>query len=305
MAFGLGRGLEALIPNKKPTRSNPVQPAGMLEVAIDQIKPNPHQPRKRFNVEKLDELASSIREHGILEPLVVSPDGTSGKYILIAGERRLRASELAGLKKVPVVIRITDNQEKLELALIENIQRQDLNALDEAKALRKLVREFSLSQAQVAKKVGRSRPAIANSLRLLDLPAEIQRAVLEERISEGHGRAILGAPTQAQQIELLQQIEELHLSVRQTERLAQQAAPKKHTERASIQVDPQLITLARRLGSHLGARVQIIAAPRGGRIVIEYYSTEERDRLANKITGQKEKLSSAEGELEVPRSFSV
>jgi ParB family chromosome partitioning protein len=303
MAFGLGRGLEALIPNKKPVRSAPVQPAGMLEVAIDQITPNPHQPRKRFNVEKLDELASSIKEHGILEPLVVSPEGTG--YILIAGERRLRAAELAGLKKVPVVVRATDNQEKLELALIENIQRQDLNALDEAKALRKLVRDFNLSQAEVAKQVGRSRPAIANSLRLLDLPAEIQRAVLEERISEGHARAILAAPTQAQQIELLRQIEETHLSVRQTERLARQVAPKKTVERAADPIDPQLVNVARKLSSHLGTRVQVISAPRGGRIVVEYYSTEERDRVVNKMLGQREKLSSADGEIEVPRSFSV
>jgi ParB family chromosome partitioning protein len=304
MAFGLGRGLEALIPNKKPTRSDPVQPAGMLEVAITQIKPNPHQPRKRFNVEKLDELAGSIREHGILEPLVVSPEGSG--FILIAGERRLRAAELAGLKKVPVVVRPTDNQEKLELALIENIQRQDLNALDEAKALRKLVRDFNLNQAQVAKKVGRSRPAIANSLRLLELPAEIQRAVLEERISEGHARAILGAATQAQQIELLRQIEELHLSVRQTERLARQTAPKKKTERAPEPVDASLVEAARQLSSHLGARVQVISAPRGGRIVVEYYSTEERDRLVSKMLGRQDKLSSArDGQLEVPRSFSV
>jgi ParB family chromosome partitioning protein len=285
MAFGLGKGLEALIPNKKPVRPDPVvAPVGVSEVELGKIQPNPHQPRKRFAVEHLEDLASSIRAHGILEPLVVSPSSGDG-YILVAGERRLRAAELAGLKKVPVVVRATDDREKLELALVENIQRQDLNPLEEARALRKLLRDFRLSQQAVAERVGRSRSAVANCLRLLDLAPEVQKALLEETISEGHARALLGCSSQARQLEILQQIVELHLSVRHVERMVKtMSTPLEKRSSSPSLPDPRLERDARQLGRALGTRVQLVGAPRGGRIVIEYYSEDERARLVKQLT---------------------
>ncbi len=306
MAFGLGRGLEALIPTTKPARTpRPASHAdasptnaqdarsevavslvtGTLQIAIEKITPNPHQPRKRFTPDKLEDLANSIKAHGILEPLVVSPSSVAGSYILIAGERRLRAAEMAGFATVPVVIRETDNQQKLELALVENIQRQDLNPLEEARAMRKLVAEFKLTQVQVARRLGRSAVAVSNTIRLLDLAPDVQQAVLEERISEGHARAILTCKSYTQQIELLLQVENLHLSVRQIERLASRLSKpmQKNESTAVADVDPMVEEEAKELSRHLGAKVQMVNATRGGRIVIEYYSEAERQRVVRQI----------------------
>lgn len=292
MAFGLGRGLEALIPNKsvKPVRPDPSTNTGTHELPINAIVPNPHQPRKQFKLPELEELAASIREHGILEPLVVSPGRQAGKYTLIAGERRLRAAELAGLQRVPVVVRQTDDQEKLELALIENIQRQDLNPLEEAKALRKLLRDFGLSQQQVATRVGRSRPAVANCLRLLDLTREAQQALLDERITEGHAKALL-AVSGPDQVALVKEIESGHLSVRQTEQRIREILSHKNPHHRSAKTgqahDFQAEQTARSLSRHLGAKVAV-SGNSAGKITIEYHSRAERDRLVSKITGKPE-----------------
>jgi ParB family chromosome partitioning protein len=296
MAFGLGRGLEALIPTKavKPVRRDPVAPAGVHELPLGAIVPNPFQPRKQFKLPELEELAGSIREHGILEPLVVSPAPQQGsasaqpdKYILIAGERRLRAAELAGLKNVPVVVRQTDDQAKLELALIENIQRQDLNPLEEARALRKLLRDFSLNQEQIARRVGRSRSAVANCLRLLDLSSDVQRALLNEEISEGHAKVLLALANQ-DQIAMLQEIKSQQLSVRQLEHRVRELlrTKKARTIRSGARItDPVSARISRTLSSHLGAQVRVDGVTTG-KISIAFHSSEERDRLVNKITGQ-------------------
>ncbi len=286
MAFGLGRGLEALIPNKavKPVRPDPVA-TGLMQVQLTCIVPNPHQPRKQFKLPELEELAASIKEHGILEPLVISPGRKPGQYILIAGERRLRAAEMAGLATVPVVVRQTDDQEKLELALIENIQRQDLNPLEEAKALRKLLRDFGLSQAQVAQRVGRSRPAVGNCLRLLDLAAEVQQALLNEQISEGHAKVLLGITGQ-DQIALMREIIARHLSVRQTEQRMREILLQKNPRKVvrALSKDAAAEGAARAMTQHLGAKVTIDGIT-SGKISIQYHTREERDRLVGKITG--------------------
>ena len=297
MAFGLGRGLESLIPSKPtalPRREERSVSAGKPhEVAISDLVPNPRQPRSAFPIKELEDLAQSIKTHGIIEPLVVSPGTTTGQYILVAGERRLRAAELAGLAKVPVIVRETNDREKLEIALIENIQRQDLNPLEEAKALKQLLEDFNLSQEEVARRIGRKRPTVTNSLRLLELSTKCQQALLAGRISAGHARAILACPSHSDQESLLEKVEELHLSVRQIERLASQTArnagivkaggrPSRDAQPAS----PANERAARLLGRKLGTRVQVVTAPNGGRIVIEYYSDEERERLVRAILGK-------------------
>jgi len=295
MSFGLGRGLEALIPNKKPVRPQPVAKEskgdnpGYLEVPLEKIVPNPLQPRKKFKVDKLQELSDSIKEYGLIEPLMVSPATAQGSYVLIAGERRLRAAELAGLNMIPVTIRETDDQQKLELALVENIQRQDLNPLEEARAIKKLMSQFNLSQNEAAKKVGRSRPAVANCLRLLELAAEAQKALLDDKISSGHAKALLGVSNQTKQVEVLRSVVDTNMSVRDTERLVKKILVP--TKRTTMQaetlagVDQESLTLARELSSKLGAKVNIVEAPNGGRIVVEYYSKDERDRIAEVIKG--------------------
>jgi len=288
MAFGLGRGLEALIPSKpaKPVRPDPVAATGSTELPLGAIVPNPHQPRKQFKLPELEELAASIREHGILEPLVVSPTRVPGKFTLIAGERRLRAAELAGLKTVPVVTRQTDDQEKLELALIENIQRQDLNPLEEAKALRKLSRDFRLSQQQIAARLGRPRTSVANCLRLLDLTSEVQQALLNERISEGHAKVLL-ALTGQDQIAIAKEVEAQHLSVRQTEQRVREVLSAKTSHRivrTALKHDLAAEQAARSLSRHLGAQVSV-AGSSSGKITIVYHTRDERDRLVSKMTG--------------------
>lgn len=237
--------------------------------------------------------------HGIIEPLVVSPGVAAGQFILVAGERRLRAAELAGLAKVPVVVRETDDREKLELALIENIQRQDLNPLEEARAFKQLLDDFKLSHDEVATRVGRSRPAVSNTMRLLELAPEAQRALMDGRISAGHARAMLACPDKNQQRELLGEIEELHLSVRQVERLAIQlardagvrktAGPKRDPRIPAE--DPSNVRLERALSRHLGTRVQLVTAGSGGRIVVEYTDIEERDRITGQVLGSSERTA--------------
>ncbi len=279
---GLGRGLDALIPagEKKPEQS------GILQVDIQKIKPNPHQPRKQFLVEELAELAASIREHGIIQPLVVSPSQDLETFVLIAGERRLQAAHLAGLKQVPVITRDASEQQYLELALIENIQRTDLNPLEAAEAYRQLADDFGLSHDEIAERVGKSRTAITNTLRLLRLPENIQNSILSGQITEGHARALLALPSPQSQSAVLQMILQGSLNVRQTEDLVRKYTGKKPTNTAKPVLAPEFKQIEDRLRSHLGTRVRLSHGERGGSITIHFYSDEELDGILSRIIGE-------------------
>lgn len=248
---------------------------------VSDIVPNPHQPRLRFDEEKLGELSESIREHGVLQPLIVTPL-SEGKYELIAGERRLQASKKAGLVKVPVIIREAGEQQKLELAVIENIQRHDLNPLEEAKAYARLTDEFGMTQEEVARKMGKSRSAVANVLRLLILPVEIQRAVAEGKISEGHAKALLAVENPEKQRALFELVMKSGLTVRDTERQARETSVRPHVRRSSS-LSPELASVAEKLSSALGTKVALKPTGKGGKIVVEYYSDEELGQIVSRF----------------------
>lgn len=277
----LGKGLHSLIPPKGGGATQS-KDEGVLNIEIGKIKPNPHQPRKKLNKARLQELADSIKEHGILQPLVVSKTGDN--YQLIAGQRRLEAAKIAGLSKVPVIIRDSSDREKLELALVENLQRDNLNPIERAYAFKKLIDEFNFIQEDVAKRVGKSRETVANTLRLLELPAEIQRAILENKISEGHGRVILALPNIEKQLLLFKEIVKNKLSVRQTEVLVKKIAaglPKKL--RIKSRKDPYLRDLEDKLSNALGTRVKLTRKGKKGKLTIEFFSQEELDSIIDKI----------------------
>jgi ParB family chromosome partitioning protein len=254
--------------------------AKIEEIDVTKVIPNPYQPRKTFNPEALQELADSIKEHGVIQPLVVTR--TANGYELVVGERRFRASVLAGLLKVPAIVKAElEDQTKLEVALIENIQRQELNPIEEAQAYERLIKTFNITQDEVAKKVGKSRPAITNTLRLLNLPAEIQRAVIEGKISEGHGRALLGLPGAEKQLFMYKMILEQGLNVRQVESKVREVTKARAMDAASP--DPKLIALESELRGKLGTQVKISRQGRGGRITIEFFSDEELDDIVHKM----------------------
>ncbi|HLN18669.1 MAG TPA: ParB/RepB/Spo0J family partition protein [Patescibacteria group bacterium] len=248
------------------------------EIDISLIVPNPHQPRIRFDEEKMKELAASIKEHGIIQPIIVSKN--NGGYEIIAGERRFEAAKLAGLKKVPIVLRDVTAQQKLELAIIENIQRHDLNPIEEAKAYKKLMDDFDIDQEEVATKVGKSRSAVANKLRLLNLPFDIQIGLIGEKITEGHAKAILAITDPEKQRALYDLIVKNNLTVRQTENKTKEVTVKTH--KRSV-VDPQIKQIEDDLSSKLGTKVKVQKSGGGGRIVIEYYSQEELDGILEKM----------------------
>jgi len=278
---GLGKGLDALIPTGHKTASGE---SGVTQVPIDSIQRNPRQPREKFDLEELENLAASIREHGVIQPLIVSP-GKNEIYTLIAGERRLQAARKAGLKTVPVVIRHATDQQLLELALIENVQRADLNAIEEAEAYQHLAKEFKFSHETIAARVGKSRVAVTNTLRLLEAAAPVKQALVDGRISEGHARALLALPSAKAQENLLNQVMNLDLSVRQTEALAAKLSGKKPTSRRRAGLAPDLSDIEKRLLSKLGTRVSLKHNKDGkGRITIYYYSNEELDSLLEKLT---------------------
>lgn len=284
---GLGKGLEALIPPASPSR--PAQP-GIEEVAVDQISPNPHQPRQTINQEELQELANSIAEHGLIQPLVVTQVGTT--YQLIAGERRWRASKLAGLTHVPVVVKETTPQQMLELAIVENIQRADLNPLEEAQAYAQLMEEFGLTQEAVAERVGKSRTAVANTVRLLNLPDRIKEDLAAGQISEGHARALLSLKKERDQLEVVAQIVGQGLNVRQTEvlvrrMLAREDAPKPRPPVLS----PHDKAMLERFGAKLGTKVELSRNEKDeGRLTIHFYSQEELQAIFEAILGKDEQL---------------
>ncbi len=276
---GLGRGLEALIPGEGSEQQ------GIVEVRWDEIKPNPHQPRSPIDESTLSELAASIREHGILQPLVVNRDGAGG-YILIAGERRWRAARLAGLERVPVLIKDVAPQQMLELALVENIQRADLNPLEEALAYKQLIEEFGLSQGDVARRVGKSRVAVTNTLRLLQAAPAVRQALLDGRISEGHARALLGCSDAQQQEQLLALVLQRELTVRQTEALVQHTLREPKPAAPVSRPAPDVRALEESFQKRLGTRVRLHAGPKGGRLVIYFYSDEELQSIYRHITGE-------------------
>jgi ParB family chromosome partitioning protein len=275
----LGRGLAALIP--QAVSSTP----GPADIPIDRIERNPHQPRSAFEEGALAELAASIATHGVLQPVIVTE--TLEGYRLVAGERRLRAAQLAGLERIPAVIRQASEQDQLELALVENLQRADLNAMEAARAYRQLRDLFGLTNEAIADQVGKARPTITNTLRLLDLEPEVQAAIEAGRIGEGHGRAMLGLAATAQH-QLLGLAVARGLSVRQVEELSRRmrdadgGAPRRATERP---VDAEIERVEDDLRRALGTKVRLARSRRGGRIIIEWYSDEELGRLYERLTG--------------------
>jgi ParB family chromosome partitioning protein len=260
--------------------------ARVSEVPVSQIVPNPFQPRKTFDPVQLQELADSIREHGVIQPLVVNQ--TPSGYELVVGERRFRASQLAGLTMVPVIVKSgMEDQTKLEVALIENIQRQELNPIEEAMAYDKLMKSFGMTQEQVAKKVGKSRPAVANTVRLLNLPAEIQRAVIENKISEGHARAILGLTGADRQLVLYKMIVDQGMNVRQVEAKVRELMARPRLEAAGP-ADPHTMAMESELRSKLGAQVRIEKRGTGGKITIDFFSEQELRELVERLEGGRE-----------------
>ena len=277
---GLGKGLDALIPAGQVTPSG--DGSGITHIAVDLIQRNPRQPREKFDLEELENLSASIREHGIIQPLIVSP-GKNGIYILIAGERRLQASRKAGLKTVPVVIRHATDQQLLELALIENVQRADLNPIEEAEAYQNLAKEFKMSHETIAQRVGKSRVAVTNTLRLLDASAAVKQALVDGRITEGHARAMLSLSAKAQEV-LLNQIINLDLSVRSTEVLARKYTGQKPATKKRSASSADVNDIEKRLRSSLGTKVALKHGKKGGTVTIYYYSNEELDALLDKLT---------------------
>ncbi|MEA3375153.1 MAG: ParB/RepB/Spo0J family partition protein [Chloroflexota bacterium] len=280
--IGLGKGLESLIPTAEEEGGEARQ--GVFEVPLDSVSPNPHQPRSPIREEDLRELAASIEEHGIIQPLVVTE--TVDGYQLIAGERRWRAARVAGLSKVPILVKDVASSEVLELALVENLQRSDLNPLEEAMAFQQLVEEFGLTQKQIARRVGKSRTAVANKLRLLTAARQVQEALLEERISEGHARALLGLEGAAAQEAGLETVLKRELSVRQTEQLVRRLLGRQEEEQRSTQrPSPGVRELETQFRQALSTKVSLRRKGKGGQLVIYFYSEEELAALYEHIVG--------------------
>jgi ParB family chromosome partitioning protein len=270
---GLGKGLEALIPTGP----------GVTEVDVDSIVPNPRQPRQAMDPASLEELATSIREQGLVQPLVVTQ--TDGGYQLLVGERRWRAAKLAGLDLVPVVVREVTPQQMLELALVENLQREDLNPLEAAAAYQQLVEEFGLTQLQVAEKVGKSRVTVTNTLRLLKLPAEVRNALLKGEITEGHARALLQLDSRETQLEVLQAVIRGGLNVRQAEQLVRSLTEGPKVRPAPAEKSPQVKALEDKFRQALGTKVSLTRSNRGGKLTIYFYSEEELQTIYDHIVG--------------------
>lgn len=299
---GLGRGLGALIP-QKPIAENNLQNV-VRHIPVAQIEANPKQPRKKFSSDALDELAASLREHGLIQPLVVKEIQTpyGSRYQLIAGERRWRAAQRAGMNTVPAILKGATPQQMLELALVENIQRAELNALEEAEAYQQLIHEFELTQEQVAQKVGKDRTTISNALRLLKMPDALKDAVLNETIREGHARALAQITDAKKQNALLQKVIQENLAVRQTEELVRRALANGNGQTANVKREtsngkhaspsvvrrpssPDTHSIEEDLRRALGTKVELYRSQRGGKIIIEFYSDEELETIYDKLVG--------------------
>lgn len=270
---GLGRGLGALLPSRGVE--------GLQEIPVDAILPNPRQPRKIFDSNTLQDLAGSMKQTGVLQPVVVRRQG--GQYELIVGERRWRAAKLAGIEKIPAVIRETTDSESLELALVENLLREDLNPMEEAEAYQRLLAEFGWIQEDLARRVGRDRSSVANALRLLRLPATVQDDLRTGRLTMGHARALLSLTTAAEQLKLRDEILSHSWSVRTTE----EGVKRRRVTRRAPRRSPELDALEEALRESLAARVRIVGSDKRGRIEVPYSSAEELGRLTEQMTGRK------------------
>jgi len=279
----LGRGLSALIPTAAESHTQASQDS-TRDVAVDRITPSPFQPRRSFDEAKLEELAASIRYQGIIQPLVVRPQGEG--FELIAGERRWRAAMRAGLSRVPVVIRNATDHEALQLALVENLQREDLNPIEEASGYRRLQEEFHWSQEEMADKVGKSRPAIANSLRLLTLPTEVQQELAAGNLPAGQARALLGLHTEPLIISACREVIAKGLSTRETEKMVRNLLIGRKRRRPLPLVDPDLKSVVENLQRSLGTRVRLLPKARStkGKIEIEYYTLADLERIIQVIS---------------------
>lgn len=276
----LGKGLGALIPDLAGLDENEKKALGIMEIELDKIIPNEYQPRKRFDEERLNELAQSIKEQGVIQPIIVHRSDSG--YELIAGERRWRAAKIAGLKTIPAIVKEASKRELLEMALIENIQREDLNPLEAAEAYKRLQDEFKLTQEDLARRVGKERSTITNFLRLLGLPREVKQELASGALSMGHAKAILSLERARDQIQAASIIVNKGLSVREAEALA--ARLKSGTKEKKIRrLSHELKAVEERLKKALGTKVSIASRSKGGKIVIEYYSSDELDRIIDKI----------------------
>jgi len=273
---GLGKGLDALIPSGQTL-------GGVEQVAIEAILPNPRQPRTSFDQTELEQLAASIREHGVLQPLIVTPEPNRDEFRLIAGERRLQAARMAGLHAVPVIVRSVSDQQRIELALIENLQRADLNPLEAAEGYRQLTEDFKLSHEEVAARVGKTRTSVTNTLRLLKLGTQARQALAAGSISEGHARALLGLPMAQSQTAALGVILSRGLNVRQTEALVRRLVGERRPARKTKSKSPEESDLEAQLRQALGTRVILRRSGKGGSLVIRFYSDEELNALLDRL----------------------
>lgn len=278
----LGKGLKALI--GEPEEFARYETLASDQIMLDEIEPNPRQPRENFDKQKLADLVASVRANGVIQPIIVRKAGA--KYQIVAGERRWRAAQIAGMATIPVIIRDTTDEEMLKLALIENLQREDLNPIEEATAYQSLIQEFSLTQDSLAQHIGKDRSTIANTLRLLNLPKQIQDYVSRGTISMGHARALLSVPDAQIQQEISQRIIEEDLSVRQVEKLVKtRTRPRK---RSPIVTDPDLRFVEEKLQRSLGTKVRIRRSGKRGKIEIEFYSTDELENLLRRLMNPEE-----------------
>jgi len=283
----LGRGLSSLLPSKPIAAKffneeiNKIDEKNQIfQVAIGKIQLNPHQPRKRFDHAELEDLIDSIKSYGIIQPLIATKTDNEN-YQLIAGERRLKAAQVLNLPTVPVIIREAKEQEKLELALIENVQRKNLNPIEEALSYKRLIDEFNLSQEEVGQKIGKKRSTIANTLRLLTLPQEVQKAILDERIFEGHARAIAALTNTKEQLDFLKKILQGQMTVREAENQVKKVRVKGHLR--SLQIDPIILEKEEKLRNLLGHKVAIKNKGKGGELIIHYNSQEDFNEIYKKL----------------------
>jgi len=274
MRKGLGKGLGALI------SSADTDETGVMEIKINEIEPNSEQPRKHFNDEKLAQLAESIKLHGVVQPLIVQRNGST--YKIVAGERRWRASRIAGLQKIPVIIRDLSSKQVMEIALIENLQREDLNAIEEAEAYEKLMEEYGMTQEDISVTVGKSRPAIANSVRLLTLQDKIKSKIIGGEISSGHARALLSIDDKNVQLKAVEEIIKKGLNVRETELLVKRITTVKSTKKVNI-ADAEYLAIEDKFREAFGTKVKIMNSKKSGKILIEYYSLDELDRIISLV----------------------
>jgi len=275
MKKGLGKGLGALISSAETDND-----AGIMEIRISEIEPNRQQPRKNFDDEKLAGLAESIKQHGVVQPLIVQKEGNS--YKIVAGERRWRAARMAGLQTVPVIVRDLTDKQIMEIALIENLQREDLNPIEEAEAYERLINEFGMTQEEVSVTVGKSRPAITNSMRLLSLDEKIKEKLVSGEISSGHARALLALNDQELRLKVMEEVIKKQMSVRETEHLVNQLSVNKKPKKKRVP-DAEYLAIEERLREVFGTKVRIMNNKKNGKIILEYYSQDELDRIISLI----------------------